>query len=468
MQQRYAICLTVIILFLSFQIAGGTQFSGPDTTKPVNISLIPPKGTVITLKDVISYVDAAASFARENGKEKALAEFNNQNSVFNTGELYIFSEDMNGTALAEPFEPSSVGSSILNFTDPYGIPVVHNILDIISERRILVSYHYCNPEENDTPLPKVSYIVNVDGTYYLGAGYYGNMGTKFPAAGLKSEQQDITKEELVSFVEEARDYARRYGKEEAISAYMNKSGLFVKDERYIIAYDFDKKNLANPNSALIQNISLKYYNDQDSVATISELSDIAQNGGGFAHTTQQIPIDGRLVFAPKLHYTLPVDDTWWISAAILNPDFTGIRSGNLTGIRIRNNTQEELYTLVNRAVQFAKENGKERTLAEINNASGQFTNGDLFVWASDYDGVLLADPYLKDLVGKSLMNYTDSYGVKTTQVGISSMRNGTGFVHELFPDTSTGSQTPVMKLVYQKAVDDTWWIGGGIYGVEVR
>jgi hypothetical protein len=26
----------------------------------------------------------------------------------------------------------------------------------------------------------------------------------------------------------------------------------------------------------------------------------------------------------------------------------------------------------------------------------------------------------------------------------------------------------VPKLIYMKTVDDTWWIGGGVYGVEVR
>jgi signal transduction histidine kinase len=95
-------------------------------------------------------------------------------------------------------------------------------------------------------------------------------------------------------------------------------------------------------------------------------------------------------------------------------------------------------------------------------------SGDLYVWAESFDGVLLADPFLKDLVGKDLMEYTDAYGEKTTRVGISAMANGTGYVHGMFPDTAAGSTKPVPKLMYMKAVDSTWWIGSGIYGIEVR
>jgi signal transduction histidine kinase len=70
--------------------------------------------------------------------------------------------------------------------------------------------------------------------------------------------------------------------------------------------------------------------------------------------------------------------------------------------------------------------------------------------------------------GKDQMNLTDAYGEKTTIVGIHAIRNGTGYVHGMFADTSTGSERPVPKLMYMKAVDDTWWIGSGIYSVDVR
>jgi hypothetical protein len=38
----------------------------------------------------------------------------------------------------------------------------------------------------------------------------------------------------------------------------------------------------------------------------------------------------------------------------------------------------------------------------------------------------------------------------------------------MFPDTSAGKTASVPKLVYMRAVDDTWRIGSGICGVQVR
>ena len=57
--------------------------------------------------------------------------------------------------------------------------------------------------------------------------------------------------------------------------------------------------------------------------------------------------------------------------------------------------------------------------------------------------------------------------MKTTRVGIDAMQNGTGFSHALFQDTASNGTALVPKLIYMKAVDDAWWIGGGVYGVAV-
>jgi cytochrome c len=126
-----------------------------------------------------------------------------------------------------------------------------------------------------------------------------------------------------------------------------------------------------------------------------------------------------------------------------------------------------LYDLVDTAVTYARTNGKEKTILEINNPTGQFVKNDLFVWAENFNGTILADPFWKDGIGKNYMNYTDPYGAKTTVVGINAIRSGTGFSHALFPDTAANHTASVPKLVYMKPVDETWWIGSGIYGVQV-
>lgn len=127
----------------------------------------------------------------------------------------------------------------------------------------------------------------------------------------------------------------------------------------------------------------------------------------------------------------------------------------------------DLVAYVKNAVAYARENGREKALAVFNDPKGGFVRGDLFVWAESMDGTVLADPFWKTGIGKNFIDFSDPNGMKTTKVGIAAMRNGTGFSHTLFQDTAANGTAWVPKLVYMKAVDDSWWIGGGVYGVEV-
>jgi len=198
------------------------------------------------------------------------------------------------------------------------------------------------------------------------------------------------------------------------------------------------------------------------------MRDIARGGGGFLLTVAEVRVNGSEVYVPKLDYAEPVDSTWWVFSGIIVPEYARINTGDLAGIPVRNHTREELYELVNRAVAFAQANGKEATLAAINDPDGQFVSGDLFVWAESSGGILLADPFWKAEIGRNQIGYADRYGVKVTQVGIQAMENGTGFSRAMFPNTAKGGTAEIPKLIYMKAVDDTWWIGSGIYGVEIQ
>ncbi len=53
-------------------------------------------------------------------------------------------------------------------------------------------------------------------------------------------------------------------------------------------------------------------------------------------------------------------------------------------------TTDDAEKMVTKAVAYVKANGKERALAEFNNPSGQFVEGDLFIFARDFDGVMIA------------------------------------------------------------------------------
>lgn len=422
----------------------------------------------VTLAGLTNQVKEAVAFAQENGREKALTAFNDPNGSLVKNGAYIFAESYDGTALAEPFEQELVGTNILHMTDRYGVPLVKKLGETARFGIGYVSYDYPNPLDRMVVTPKLSVVADVDGTYYVGAGTYAGFGMVYPSTGIGQKTRDYTTGDLTAFVKNAVSYAKTNGKEAALAAFNDPKGQFADGELTLIAVDYNGTVLANsltPDTAN-NRINLINYHDPDGVSTIREMRDLSLSGGGFSYTVAAVTKDGKTWYAPKLDYAEPVDDTYWVFSGIIVPEYEQLRDGNLTGITVRNHTRTELYDLVDRAVTYAKANGKEKTLAEINNPDGQFVNGDLFVWAEDFNGTILADPYWKEGVGKNWMDYADPYGSKTTVLNINAIRTGTGFTHAIFVDPAAGEKSAVPKLLYAKAVDETWWIGSGIYGVQ--
>jgi polar amino acid transport system substrate-binding protein len=456
--------------------AGCSQPAGQDGSSSTSVvtpaapaTAAAPAGK-ITPADLTARVREAVAYARANGKEKAVAAFNNPEGPFVKDGIYVFAEDYGGTALAEPFEHTIVGTDIGNMTDRYGVTLVRNLEETAGYGIGFVSYDYPNPGNNNTVEPKLSVVADVDGTYYAGAGGYAGSGMVYPSTVIGPASRDYAIGDLTLFVKNGVAYARANGKGRALQAFNDPKGQFADGELTMIAADYNGTVLANgitPQTA-DDRINLINYHDPDGVRTIREMRDIALQGGGFSYTVAAVTKDGKTFYAPKIDYVEPVDDTYWIFSGIIVPEYEQLRQGNLTGITVRNHTRTELYDIVNRAVAFARENGKGKALDEINNPGGQFAKGDLFVWAEDFNGTVLADPYWKEGIGNNYLNETDPYGGKITQVSINAIRSGTGFTHVMFPDTAGSSTATVPKLVYMKPVDDTWWIGGGIYGVQVQ
>jgi polar amino acid transport system substrate-binding protein len=121
------------------------------------------------------FIAGAKTFATENGRNIAAAEFNNRSGRFIRGDLYIFAYDYNGTVLAWPYRPDQIGVNRHNETDPVG---THHIQAMIAAARNgsgMVDYYSVNPRTNRTDL-KISFVTDVDGSWFIGAGRYVEPG----------------------------------------------------------------------------------------------------------------------------------------------------------------------------------------------------------------------------------------------------------------------------------------------------
>lgn len=470
MATRPLLVLPVLVILVF--ACGCLQASSPAPTGTGTVAPpLSPAANTTTVPDLVTHVARAAAYARENGRERATTGFGDPNGPFSIGQAPIYARDYNGTVLAAAPGTGPAGTAGLEATDAFGVPIIRNMGETARYGGGYVSHTTPDPDLNGTIEPAIEVVEDVDGTYYVGAGISAS-GSDLVSPTV----MDITGEQpgvdvLEAFVHEAAAYAREHGRDAAVEAFDDPSGRFVRGQLVVTAFDFNATVLACPTGAFgfaQSGVNLLNYHDPDGVAVIRGMRDLARSGGGLLYTVNPVAVDGRRVFLPKVVSVEPVDGDWWLSAGIIDPAYAGSAGENVTGLPVRNETRTRLYDLVIRAVAHAREHGKERTLEAINDPAGPFVEGNLFAWAESTDGTMLADPFWKSAIGQNYMDYTDLYGLKTTRVGIDAMQHGTGFSHALFPDTAANGSTWVPKLVYQLAVDEDWWIGSGVYGVEVR
>jgi cytochrome c len=129
-------------------------------------------------------------------------------------------------------------------------------------------------------------------------------------------------------------------------------------------------------------------------------------------------------------------------------------------------TAEEAVRLVNRAVQYLKENGEEKAFAEFSKSkseSGSFVSKDLYIFVYDTKGRMHAagNGNARKMVGRELYDFRDADGVYFVRGLIKvTEQTGKGWLDYKFPNPST--KTVEAKSSYCERVSDKL-VCSGIY-----
>ncbi|APJ02963.1 cache domain-containing protein [Silvanigrella aquatica] len=127
-------------------------------------------------------------------------------------------------------------------------------------------------------------------------------------------------------------------------------------------------------------------------------------------------------------------------------------------------TTKDVEEFVQSAVNFAIENGKEGALKEFMNPNGSFKRGkkgELYIYAFDYKGTILAHGNKPNLVGLNLMNLKDSDGQYITKRLIQASTEKNHWVK--YNWINPKSKKTEYKMGFVLKVDDTWMLGSGLY-----
>jgi cytochrome c len=125
-------------------------------------------------------------------------------------------------------------------------------------------------------------------------------------------------------------------------------------------------------------------------------------------------------------------------------------------------TKEEMVAFVKEAVAYARLNGKEKALAEFSNPKGSFFRGMLYIYAYDYNGTTIAHPVNPEKIGINRLHEKDAEGNLFIQDLRQTAYHGTGFSTYYYINPVHNNAVE-KKLGYAMSVDETWWLGSGIY-----
>lgn len=123
---------------------------------------------------------------------------------------------------------------------------------------------------------------------------------------------------------------------------------------------------------------------------------------------------------------------------------------------------DDMRAFVGEAAAYAREHGRTDALSVFNDPDGEFIRDELYIFAYDLNGTVLALPFQQAFIGTDRHDVHDSSGVAYI-AGMSRLaRAGGGSICYVYPNPARG-YAEELKLGYVLSVDETWFVGSGIY-----
>lgn len=123
-----------------------------------------------------------------------------------------------------------------------------------------------------------------------------------------------------------------------------------------------------------------------------------------------------------------------------------------TAVSCLADSREQAVNLVKKAAAFYRADGLEKALEELSNAKGPFREGEIYVFAYDLTGTMVAHPN-NSLIGQNLIDVPDPDGkLFRKEIVQVAMAKGSGWVDYKYLNPKT--KTMELKTTYVEKVDD--------------
>ena len=274
--------------------------------KPENAS------TIIQIpKEVKAFVEKAYVYAIKEGKEKALATFNDPDGEFVDGEHSIFAYSMDGEILAEPLQPDSVGHDRWFMEDTNGVKTVQRVIARAEQGGGYVFYMYPNPKHKYAQEYKLSYVMMVDNEWLIGSSIYIHEN---PLTQPHYNEWKVS-DDLRYQVRDIQYLTKAEGIPGVIEMIKNSESDLQVDGSYPFVLTEDGTILAYVLKPSMENTNQLGLTNLLGMSVIREIISLAQAGGGVMYYIAEIPPENEEHHV--LIYVEPADTTTYAGSLIV-------------------------------------------------------------------------------------------------------------------------------------------------------
>jgi hypothetical protein len=369
----------------------------------------------------------------------------------------------NGTTIFEN-NAEEVGKNVL--TDPmYDTPELKNLANnVVNNEFGTANYTFWNVNwNNKIPRQVIWKTLKLDDQEWRvgiikNLNESDNIRTTTSNQSIVSGNLNTSISEMMRFVQDAADFARKNGQKEACAVFNNLSGPYVSGEKYIFGYDMKGNALALPYQQGLIGMNRMNLTDVNGLAIMPAMIETAREGGGYLYFVYPNNANGGQNQL-KIFRIEPVDSDWFIASGVFLP---------WVKPELDQESINSLILRVKNAVSHSEKVGKEQAVKDFNNLNGTYADEENYIFAYDYNGTTLALPFQADLIGTNRKDYTDTYGSRIIEREIQTAKDDGGFVYVVYFNPKTHKNE--LKLCYVLPTGDNWLVGSGIYtgrGLEV-